>query len=414
MQITKTDYEPGLLEKWQNLVSPEIITELLGSFVRKFDQVIRNVSQRIHFNVYLLGLMSDLERKSIEPIALNLVGQEAVRPMQQFLTRSSFNDDLVLENYQNLVAERLSHPGGMLSTDGSDFPKSGKHSVGVGRQYCGTLGKVENCQAGVFVAYASENGYALLERELYFQDFWFSDEYAEMRKKCCVDCNREFQTKNEIAFEMIQNVTKRQILDINWIGADSAFGSDHGFLDALPREIPYFVAVKSNEKIFLNKNDTRAICVKTLAEDATFKWEKSYIFNGSKGAVYSDTKIIRVFESRTINNKPQPQSVIWVYIRKFENGDIKYFISNALENTPESELHKAATLRWPIEQCFLECKSYLGMGHFEGRTYGGLMRHWLFVMIAHFFATSLRLELKKRDPNNLANGSFVDICCIFW
>ena len=112
--------------------------------------------------------------------------------------------------------------------------------------------------------------------------------------------------------------------------------------------------------------------------------------------VYSDIKIIRCNAVRT-NDKNQTVShhAVWLYIRRYPNGDTKYFLTNAPDNIQPQELHEAATLRWPIEQCFEECKSHLGMADFEGRSYNGFMRHLLFVMIAHFFSTSLRLTLKK-------------------
>ena len=394
MQITKTEYCPELLKKWkETIVEESDITELLGEYVNGFEAVIHLKSQREHFRNYLLGLMSSLERKSVEPIALRVTGERSVRSLQQFMTRSNIDDKEILCHYQNNVAKTISSKNGMLSVDGSDSPKKGKHSAGVGRQYCGTLGKIENCQAGVFCAYAGSGGYAIVDRELYFQQKWFDDEFADLRADCGVPDDRVFQTKNEIALAMIQDVVSKNLFNAKWIGCDAAFGSDHSFLDALPVNIPYFASVKSNERIFPN-DSTLPIKISKVADDENIPWQK-VLFNGSKGATYSDVKIVRAQSCRTVKEKALPHVEIWIYIRKHPNGDVKYFISNACRNTTEQELHEAATLRWPIEQCFLECKSNLGMDHFEGRTLGGLLRHWLFVMIAHFFTTSLRLTLKK-------------------
>jgi len=394
MQITKTEYCPELLKKWKEaIVTENDITELLNEYVKRFEAVIHLKSQREHFGNYLKGLMSNLERKSIEPIALRVTGERGVRSLQQFMTRSNIDDVEILSCYQKMVAKTISSENGMLSIDGSDSPKKGKHSAGVGRQYCGALGKVENCQAGVFCAYAGSEGYAIVERELYFQQKWFDDDFANLRADCGVPDTRAFQTKNEIALGLIQDVVDKKLFNIKWFGCDSAFGCDHGFLDALPADIPYFASVKSNERIFLN-GSALPIKISKLVDDESIPWQK-VLFNGAKGATYSDVKIVRAQSCRTVKEKAIPHVEIWVYIRKHPNGDIRYFISNSCKNTTEQELHEAATLRWPIEQCFLECKSNLGMDHFEGRTLGGLLRHWLFVMIAHFFATSLRLTLKK-------------------
>ena len=397
MQTIRTEYVPELLAEWKNKVTEEQITKQLTEYAEQFDSVIKNENQRVHFENYIKGLMSNLERKSVEPIALRITGEKGVRSLQQFMTRSPLDDEKILNRYQEIAGGILSSGNGMLSVDSSENAKKGKHSAGVGRQYCGRLGKVENCQSGVFCAYAGENGYALVDRELYFQQKWFTDEYADLRKECDVPENKKFQTKNEIALKMIKTVYEKSLFKVKWVGCDSAFGSDHEFLDSLPKDTVYFASIKSNERVFLPETDM-PLKVESLAADENFAWQNVKLADGSKGAICSDVKIIRCRSCRTISGASTPHTDVWVYIRKYKNGDIKFYISNASENTAESELHEAATLRWPIEQCFEECKTSLGMGHFEGRSYGGIMRHWLLVMIAHLFTTSLRLGLKKRCP----------------
>jgi len=395
VQLIQTGYDPELLEKWRNkLINENQITKLLDVYSEQYSEVIRTTNQRIHFKNYLMGLMSDIDRKSVEPIALATTGEDGVRPLQQFMRRSPLNDGEIQKVYQKMLAERISGGNGMLSVDSSENPKKGNNSAGVGRQYCGRLGKVENCQSGVFCAYAGENGYGLVDRELYFQEKWFTDEYAGLRSECGVPEDKKFRTKNEIALEMIKNAISTDLFNAKWIGCDAAFGSDHVFLDSLPENVCYFASIKSDEKIFL-QGGTAPVKVKDLANNEIFPWVNVKLAEGSKGSVYADTKIIRCISCRTENGVVKPHCEVWIYLRKYENGEVKYFISNAPADIMENELHKAATLRWPIEQCFEECKSCLGMGHFEGRTYGGIMRHWLFVMIAHFFTTSLRLDLKK-------------------
>jgi len=155
MQLTETAYEPSLLEKWRmEMVSESKIEQLLMEYTALFCGVIKTVNQRKHFENYLRGLMSELPRKSVEPIALAFTGEKGVRSLQQFMKRSPLDEAAILKEYQKQLAMRISSENGMLSVDGSDSVKKGKHSVGVGRQYCGTIGKVESCQAGVFTAYA--------------------------------------------------------------------------------------------------------------------------------------------------------------------------------------------------------------------------------------------------------------------
>ena len=395
MQLTQTGYDSSLLEKWRmEMVSESNIEGLLTEYSALFCNVIKISNQRVHFGNYLRGLMSELPRKSVEPIALSFVGENGVRSMQQFMKRSPLDDGAILNEYQNQLATRISSENGMLSVDGSDSVKKGTHSVGVGRQYCGTIGKVDSCQAGVFTAYAGNNGYGLVDRELYFQEKWFSDEYKDQHENCGVPNEKVFQTKNEIALAQIKSIVAKNLFHIKWFGFDSAFGCDHNFLDSLPENIPYFAAIKSNERIFL-KDDL--VMVKSIAENSEIPWGRAKVGEGSKGTIYADVKILRATACRTVDGQATRHCNIWLYIRKYENGDIKFFISNASEETTEQELHEAATLRWPIEQCFQECKSHLGMEHYEGRSYTGLLRHWLFVMIAHLFTTSLRITLKKQE-----------------
>jgi SRSO17 transposase len=344
MQITKTEYKPELLEKWKtDSNSSEKISEELEKYLKMYDGIFKNTLRVKNFGIYIKGLLSPLNRKSVEPIALEYVGTRGVRALQNFITDSNFDDDKIQENYQAQISQTLSSPNGMLSVDPSEFFKKGEMSAGVQRQYCGRLGKVENCQ---------------------------------------------------IALEMITEIVEKKTLNIKWIGCDAALGCDHEFIDSLPKSAYYFVSVPCDERVFL-PNESKPTTVKTLAENTDFSWE-TVGFDSSKGVRNSDIKMIRANACRADEkNVPVKADGVWLYIRRYSNGDTKYFLTNAPESIPPQELHEAATLRWPIEQCFEECKSHLGMADFEGRSYNGFMRHLLFVMIAHFFSTSLRLNLKK-------------------
>ena len=396
MQITKTEYNAELLEKWKaDNTTSEKISEELSNHLNLFNSIFNNTLRVKNFGIYIKGLLSPLKRKSVEPIALEYMGESGVRTLQNFVTGSNFDDEKIHEKYQIELSEMINSANGMLSIDPSEFVKKGKNSAGVKRQYCGRLGKVENCQSVVFAAYAGSNGYGIIDRELYIPKEWYDDEHKTLYSKCGIPDDKEFKTKNEIALDMINEITEKKILGIKWFGCDAAFGCDHDFIDSLPKSAYYFVSVPNNERIFL-PNETSPTAVKTLAGNDAFLWGKVG-FDGSKGISYSNVKIIRCRSCRTDNkNAALQHDDVWLYIRRYENGDTKYFLTNAPQNTTPEELHEAATLRWPIEQCFEECKSELGMADFEGRSYNGFMRHLLFVMIAHFFSTSLRISLKKK------------------
>ncbi len=145
-------------------VEPEAIAEALETYLSEYEGSFSNPSQIRYFKTFEKGLLSDLERKTIEPIALALLEEKDVRGFQQFFQRANFSEEQLLSCYQAHLAGVLGAQDGFLSVEGSDFPKKGTHSVGVARQYCGRLGKSENCQAGGLLSYAKEKGYGLVDR----------------------------------------------------------------------------------------------------------------------------------------------------------------------------------------------------------------------------------------------------------
>jgi len=167
--LTKdSGYNAAMLEEMDlEEIKEDEIKALFEEYVGEYGEYLLNRSQRRYFETFQQGLLSAMERKSIEPIALEYLGERDVRGFQQFFVRSLLPDDALLTRYQELLARSISAPDGFLSVDDSGFVKKGNLSAGVARQYCGRIGKTENCQAGVFVSYASEKGYGLLDRRLY-------------------------------------------------------------------------------------------------------------------------------------------------------------------------------------------------------------------------------------------------------
>lgn len=406
--------ESGVIKE----LGPEKLIEGLEAYEREYSDVWLNASQRKYFHAYLQGLLSDLERKSIEPIALAFLGEKGVRGLQQFFKRNHVPEQALEARYQTLLSEAISEEGGMLSVDGSDFVKKGNHSAGVKRQYCGRLGKTENCQAGVFIAYASSRGYGLVEKRLYMPECWFEQAYAQRREKCEISGSVVFQTKNEMASQLVKSILKAGKFSVQWIGCDAAFGCDHAFLESLPQDVYYFAGVKSDELVFLSmpqmlipssagkpgrrfkypRPSVAPVPVSSIAKDESIPWERIVLAQGAKGPILADVKCIRgvsCTSTTQYGNHVAPCQEVWIYLRRYEDGTIKYFLSNAPAQMPIAQLHRAATLRWPIEQCFEECKSNLGMAHYESRTYQGWHRHMQMVMIAHLFTLRLRCRLKK-------------------
>jgi len=159
--------------------------EELWEFQSTFHDCFARSEPRGHFFDYMVGQFSQLERKSIEPMALKVEGG-TIRGLQRFISDVVWDEDQMRWNYHQLVAEEMGDPAGVLMFDETGFAKKGKDSVGVARQYCGTLGKVENCQVGVFAGYASRHGYALVDKRLFVPEVWLTDAYATRRTKCLI------------------------------------------------------------------------------------------------------------------------------------------------------------------------------------------------------------------------------------
>ncbi|MBU4143101.1 transposase, partial [Patescibacteria group bacterium] len=179
--------------------------EEFKGFHAQFADCFSREEPRENFYQYMAGQMSQLERKSIEPIALN-VESAKVRAMQHFLSDIVWEEERILSRYHGMVSEDLGDAEGVLIIDESGFVKKGNDSVGVFRQYCGNVGKVENCQVGVYAAYASRHGYGLLDNRLFIPEKWFGEDYAERRKKCRLPAESSFKTKPQLAVELLEKI----------------------------------------------------------------------------------------------------------------------------------------------------------------------------------------------------------------
>jgi SRSO17 transposase len=358
-----------------------------------------------HFVAMFKGLLSDLPRKSIEPICLAFAKPHQHRNMTNFMTRSTWDDQGMLEEYQRGLAELISDSDGMLTGDGCDFPKKGKMSVGVARQHCGPLGKVDNCQASVMVGFAGPKGFGLVDYELYMPEKWFDEDFAGKREKCCVPPGLEFRTKNRILSEMINRVYNSGRFKGKYVGVDAAFGRDGVFLDSLPKGLVYFADIPHNQQVFTSRPEMAvaaysgrgrppkglvpsfpALSVSKIIADESVPWNMATLDIGAKGPITIWDKHLRVVEIRD----GKPGKDVWLYARRLEDGKIKYSLCNeSADATPEA-IRTPALMRWSIEQCFNECKDYLGMDHYEVRTWQGWRRHILLTLIAHLFVIKLR------------------------
>jgi len=407
MMIQDVGYDPHLIN-WAQIEEQMVgrLADELVAFHELFRDCFKRSEQRLLSESYLSGLLSDIDHKTAEKIALTFLGTEAVRCQQNFLSRYLWDDARMLELHQSLLAEAIGQEDGMLNVDSSEIAKKGKESVGVARQYCGSLGKRENCQSGVFVGYTSRIGYGLVDRQLFVPEVWFTDGYAERRKKCGMPENLQFQTKIQIAASLLEEQIRRGLLPSRWIGCDSFFGTSSQFRDTVAGWGKLYLAeIRSNILLWPTgyaAEKQKAQAVSQIAKRESTEWDRVILAEGSKGPIVADVSIQRVRENE---EKGQAGKELWLIIRRFEGGKLKYYLSNAPEDIPHEELKRALLMRWPIEQCFEDGKRYLGMDHYEHRSWNSWHRHMLYVFLAQLFLLRMRLAFKKNSNSERSSSS---------
>ena len=396
----------------------DFIDELKGFHAQFYDCFSRS-EPRENFLRYTAGQFSNLERKSIEPIALNIQGGE-VRSMQRFVSDVVWNEDRILNKYHHIVNEDMGDSNGVLIFDESGFVKKGDDSAGVAKQYCGNLGKVENCQVGVFVAYASPSGYSLLDKRLFIPEKWFTDDYEVRRNKCKFPVDVEFRTKPQLAVEMFHDLQERKFIPYKYVLADSLYGNSPEFIGAIEKcaSLTYFVGMPSDTlcwlerpitrkkeykykgevhtKDILEKTEKKPITFETLARSINnYFWYRRKVSEGTKGPIEYEFTRKRV----VLSKNGLPQKTVWLILKRTlgYNPTYNYYISNAPESTKLKTFVWLSGLRWAIEQCFEETKSELGMDQYEVRKYPGWNHHILTCMLSHFFLWHLKIRLGKKS-----------------
>jgi SRSO17 transposase len=225
----------------QELAAEEVarLSEERLAYHQHFAPLFYRREQREWAEIYVRGLLTaDVPRKDVEAMALRLLGvgphaERQVRTLQPFIGEGKWDDDAILAEHQRLVNETLGEEDGVLIVDGSDFPKHGEHSAGVAPQWCGHTGKKDNCQAGVFVGYASCKGATLLDRRLYLPESWFAEDHQTRWQDCQIPEKIAFQTKHELAAQLIEGIMASGRLQARWVVCDEGYGDSPAFLQRL-------------------------------------------------------------------------------------------------------------------------------------------------------------------------------------
>ncbi len=400
----------------------EQFNDELSSYTELFRAGFARSEQSEWSQVYLSGLLGTTVRKNIERMALELGVN--VRSLQHYMGQSPWACEPLLAIHQAMVSQTLGEKDGVMLIDESGprgHPvKQGADSVGVGAQYCGAVGKVANSQNGVYVGYASRQGYSLLEGQLFMPAAWLTEAYASQRAACSVPDALTFQTKPEIGLALLQRAVQRGTLPFAWVAADALYGDAPAFRDGVAAlDKWYFTAVRSTSLIWqcrpelylpewkgrgrrptrlqLRQPFDQPLSVQEVAAQLRLvRWTRATIKEGSKGPMVCDFAFLRVVEARA--GLPGPE--LWLVIRRnLDNpNELTFYFSNAPATLPVSELVRISGMRWPIEMIFEEAKGEVGFDHYELRSWLGWHHHMLLTSLAHHFLVRLRIQFAHLAP----------------
>ncbi|MFE0420830.1 IS701 family transposase [Streptomyces tendae] len=340
------------------------------------------VDLRRQMRAYVNGLLGPVGRKNSWQLA-EYVGHRTPAGLQNLLNRARWSPDEVRDDLQEYVAEKLGEPDGVLIIDDTGFLKKGTVSAGVQRQYSGTAGRTENCQIGVFAAYASRYGRALVDRELYLPKSWIGDrDRCEAAK---IPDNRDFATKGDLAKAMIQRALASP-LPIAWVTADSAYGQECRLRRMLEEAgVGYVLAVPKSQPVpALGRID---LVIGQAPDEA---WERHSCGDGAKGPRVYDWAAAKLPAVHDFDGD-QPTHDRWVLARRSlaRPEEIAYYLAYAPVGTEVAELARIAGSRWAIEECFQAAKNECGLDQYEVRRYPGWYRHITLAMLAHAFLAAV-------------------------
>jgi len=403
----------------------ERVYQVFGEFHAFFAPAFGRKQWREHSRHYLQALLvQSQERRNAENLA-EMVPVSA-RALQRFLpdfnTVARWDDDAVIARLQEHLGPRLEHPLAVWVFDGSDFPKQGVKSVGVTRQYCGALGKVANCQAGVFLAHVGPRGRALVDKRLYLPEVWTSDP-ARCATAGVPEAQRRYWAKTDLALEMLRQARARGYLSAEWVAGDDAFGRSPVFRDGLTAEgMQYVLDVPPDTPVWLleptwsrpayqgrgrpsrpkpHLEERRTVAERSLAQPEE-AWHEVTLGEGAQGPRTYRFSAQRIRETRN----REPGGVLWaVYRQNLDGSEPRYYLSNAPEDTPLETLARVGGSRWPIETEFETGKSNVGLDEYETRTWAGWHHHITLCLLAGAFLLSLQQDWGGKDaPDHAPPG----------
>jgi SRSO17 transposase len=380
----------------------------LESFLERYVPLFYRKEQGHNARIVVEGLLSGLERKTAEPIAR----EHGVprKPIQFFVGSGKWEDEAVMAELRHHVVETLGDPHGVVVFDPSAFPKKGTHSCGVAREWCGRLGKVENCQIGLFLAYATGRGQGPLDRRLYLSQEWAAD--RGRRAECHVPVGVKFQERWRMALEMLDR--HRASVPHAWVAADDEFGRVAAFRAGLrDRREAYVLDVPRNTQVrdLHGRRPPRRAGQKTRRRQVPFRradqwaaaqpaehWQEFTVQDGQKGPIGVQAIVTPVQTRQDKRLGPQEWLIVIRHVEsEGSEPDLSYHLAWAQREVPLEEWVRAHARRHQIEQMLEQGKGEAGLDHYEVRSYVGWHHHMTLSLLALWFLNLECLVMGKKD-----------------
>ncbi|MGX1549546.1 IS701 family transposase [Streptomyces adustus] len=356
----------------------EIWNDELEELFLRIGHHFRRVEPRRRMRDYIRGLLGPVGRKNGWQLA-EYAGHHTPDRLQRLLNGARWDADEIRDDLQHYVAERLGEPDGVLILDDTGFLKKGTTSAGVQRQYSGTAGRTENCQIGVFAAYATMRGRTLVDRELYLPKSWTDD--RDRCRAAHIPDERTFATKPDLAKAMVLRAIASP-LPIAWVTADSAYGQEWRLRRMLEETgLGYVLAVPKSQQV---PHFGRIDHLFSQAPDEA--WERRSCGDGAKGPRVYHWAALQITSIEDFDGE-LPTHQRWALARRSisKPQEIAYYLAYAPLGTTLERLVRVAGTRWAIEEAFQAAKNECGLDQYEVRRYTGWMRHITLAMLAHAF-----------------------------
>ncbi len=396
------------------------LTPELRRYLNRFGDCFARRDTRTYLSVYVKGQLSDLDEKSCEPIAL--AAGVPPRNLQEFLANYKWEEDRTRDRLQDIVIREHSGPNSIGMIDETSDVKKGNKTPGVKRQWCGTVGKTENCIVTVHLGYARGDFHCLLDGELFLPEDWAAD--RDRCREAGIPDDVVYRPKWKISLDLYDRARNNGVL-FDWLACDEGYGGKPEFLRELDARNQVFVAEvpttftawisepRVTERPFrrgkgrgrktprLTAGSRPAITVKnmlkyspTLRDQA---WVKYHVKDGQKGPLVWEVKHTRV-TMKDENRLPGLRLHLMVAGNVSDPEEIKFFVSNAPPETSVQTLLLVAFSRWPVERCFQDQKQEVGLDQWEGRRWLGLKRHLILTSVSYLFLARTREQLRKKTP----------------